>query len=96
MNLQPDAPATAQVLLPSTTSKVPSALWEMLIGSLFPRLPRPRATWLLANGSAGLVLVLLLLDPTRDLRPVFALLAVAVAFWLAVGFWPWRKQWLRS
>jgi hypothetical protein len=35
----------------------------------------PLWVWLLANGSAGVVLILLLLDPTRDLRPVFVLLA---------------------
>jgi carbon storage regulator len=35
----------------------------------------PRWVWLLANGSADVAIVLLLLDPTRDLRPVFALLA---------------------
>jgi hypothetical protein len=37
------------------------------------------------------VLVLLALDPTRDLRPVFALLAVAVGTLLAWRLWPWRK-----
>jgi hypothetical protein len=36
------------------------------------------------------VLILLAFDPTRDLRPVLTLLAVAVAFCLA-AFWPWRK-----
>jgi hypothetical protein len=47
--------------------------------------PRQRrsAAKILANGSAGLVLVLLVLDPTRDLPPVFALLAVAVGTPLA-------------
>jgi hypothetical protein len=38
----------------------------------------PPWAWLLTNGAAGVAIVLLLLDPTRDLRPVFALLAVAV------------------
>jgi hypothetical protein len=38
----------------------------------------PLWVWVLANGAAGLVLALLLIDPTRDLRPVLALLAVAV------------------
>lgn len=31
-----------------------------------------------ANGFAGIVLVLLLLDPTRPLTPIFVLLAFAV------------------
>jgi hypothetical protein len=31
-----------------------------------------------ANTAAGVVLILLAFDPTRDLRPVFVLLAVAV------------------
>jgi hypothetical protein len=44
-----------------------------------------------ANTAAGVVLILLAFDPTRDLRPVLALLAVAVAFWLAARFWPWRR-----
>jgi hypothetical protein len=51
----------------------------------------PLWVWLLANGSAGLVLVLLLIDPTRDLRPVFALLTVAVGTLVAWRFWPWGK-----
>jgi hypothetical protein len=51
----------------------------------------PLWVWLLDNGSAGLVLVLLALDPTRDLRPIFALLAVAVGTLLAWGFWPRRN-----
>jgi hypothetical protein len=34
--------------------------------------------YILANGFAGVVLVLLLLDPTRPLAPVFVLLALAV------------------
>src|SRR5262249_2214469 len=46
--------------------------------------------WLLADGSAGLVVVLLI-DPTRDLRPVFVLLAVAVGTLLAWRFCSWRK-----
>jgi hypothetical protein len=36
-----------------------------------------------ANTAAGVVLILLVFDPTRDLRPVFALLAVAVGALLA-------------
>jgi hypothetical protein len=36
--------------------------------------------------------VLLLLDPTRDLRPVLVLLAVAVGALLAWRFWPWRRR----
>ena len=51
----------------------------------------PLWVWLLANGSAGVVIVLLLLDPTRDLRPVFVLLAVAVGALFAWRFWPRRK-----
>jgi hypothetical protein len=35
--------------------------------------------YVLANGFAGVVLVLLLIDPTRPLVPVFVLLALAVA-----------------
>jgi hypothetical protein len=34
--------------------------------------------YFLANGFAGVVLVLLLLDPSRPLVPVFILLALAV------------------
>jgi hypothetical protein len=45
----------------------------------------PLWVWSLANGSVGLVLVLLI-DPTRDLQPVFALLAVAVGTLLAWRF----------
>jgi len=37
------------------------------------------------------VIVLLLIDPTRDLRPIFVLLTVAVGTVLAWRFWPWRK-----
>jgi hypothetical protein len=37
-----------------------------------------RVFYILANGLAGVVLVLLLLDPTRPLVPVFVLLALAV------------------
>jgi hypothetical protein len=44
-----------------------------------------------ANTAAGVVLILLAFDRTRDLRPVLALLAVAVAFWLPAAFWPRRK-----
>jgi hypothetical protein len=48
--------------------------------------------WLLANGVAGVAIVLLLLiDPPRDLRPVFVLLAVAVGTLFAWRFWPRRK-----
>ena len=50
--------------------------------------PRHLLLWA-ANTTAGVVLILLLFDPTRDLRPVLALLAVA--FWLAATFRPWRK-----
>jgi hypothetical protein len=37
-----------------------------------------RVFYILGSGFAGVVLVLLLLDPTRPLVPVFALLALAV------------------
>jgi hypothetical protein len=37
-----------------------------------------RTLYILANGFAGVVLILLLLDPTRPLAPVFVLLALAV------------------
>jgi hypothetical protein len=37
-----------------------------------------RVLYVLADGFAGVVLVLLLLDPTRSLAPVFVLLALAV------------------
>jgi hypothetical protein len=37
-----------------------------------------RVFYILANGFAGVVLVLLLLDPARPLAPVFVLLALAV------------------
>jgi hypothetical protein len=37
------------------------------------------------------VLILLAFDPTRDLRPVLALLAVVVGAMLAWRFWPGRK-----
>jgi hypothetical protein len=51
----------------------------------------PRWVWLLANGSAGVAILLLLIDPMRDLRPVFVLLAVAVGTLVAWRFWPRRK-----
>jgi hypothetical protein len=38
--------------------------------------------WLVANGVSGLVLVLLLLDPTRPLGPILGMLSVAVVAWL--------------
>jgi hypothetical protein len=37
-----------------------------------------RVLYFFANGFAGIVLVLLLFDPTRPLSPMFVLLAVAV------------------
>ena len=37
-----------------------------------------RALYILANGFAGVVLVLLLIDPSRPLIPIFVLLALAV------------------
>jgi hypothetical protein len=48
--------------------------------ALFPR----KWSFHLANALGGVVLVLLLLDPTGPLVPVFAVLAVAVGLlWLA-------------
>ena len=38
-----------------------------------------RVLYIIANCFAGVVVALLLLDPTRFLAPVFALLALAVA-----------------
>ena len=49
-----------------------------------------RVFYILANGFAGVVLVLLLLDPTRPLVPVFVLLALAVA--CAVVPWSLRRE----
>jgi hypothetical protein len=37
-----------------------------------------RGLYILANALAGLVLVLLVIDPTRDMTPIVALLAAAV------------------
>lgn len=37
-----------------------------------------RVQYFFANGFAGIVLVLLLLNPTRPLAPIFVLLALAV------------------
>jgi hypothetical protein len=37
-----------------------------------------RFLYILANGFAGVVLVLLVLDPSRPLVPIFILLALAV------------------
>ena len=45
----------------------------------------PLWVWLLANGSAGLVLVLLAIDLTRDLRPICILRAVPAE---ALRAWP--------
>jgi hypothetical protein len=50
----------------------------------------PLWVWLLANGSAGVVIVRLLIDPARDLWPVFVLLGVAVGTLVAWRFWPRR------
>ena len=48
-----------------------------------------RVFYIFANGLAGVVLALLLLDPTRPLAPVFVLLALAVA--CAVVPWSLRR-----
>jgi hypothetical protein len=46
-----------------------------------------KSPWLVAaNVPAGIVLVLLILDPTRDLRPMLYLLALAVGLF-AIGVW---------
>ena len=50
--------------------------------------PPARLLFWAANTAAGVVLILLAFDPTRDLWPVLGLLAVAVACWLAGGLWP--------
>jgi hypothetical protein len=49
-----------------------------------------RVLYVLANALAGIVLILLLLDPTRDLAPVFVLLALAVVCNLLSWFLRWR------
>ena len=41
-----------------------------------------RVLWSAANVLGGAVLVLLLLDPTRPLLPIFVLLGTAVVFWV--------------
>lgn len=46
-----------------------------------------RVLYCLANGFAGIVLVLLLLDPTRPLAPIFILLALAVACVVVARYW---------
>lgn len=48
-----------------------------------------RVLYFLANGFAGIVLVLLVLDPSRPLAPIFVLLALAVG--CAVVAWYWRR-----
>lgn len=48
-----------------------------------------RVLYVLANGFAGIVLVLLVLDPTRPLAAIFVLLALGVV--CAVVAWYWRR-----
>jgi hypothetical protein len=48
-----------------------------------------RVLYFFANGFAGIVLVLLLLDPSRSLAPIFVLLALAVV--CSVVAWYWRR-----
>jgi hypothetical protein len=48
-----------------------------------------RVAYVLANGIAGVVLVLLLLDPSRPLAPVFVLVSLAVV--CAVVPWFMRR-----
>jgi hypothetical protein len=40
-----------------------------------------------ANTVAAVVIVLMLVDPKRDLKPIYLLLPVAVALWLAPVVW---------
>jgi hypothetical protein len=47
-----------------------------------------RVLWSAANLLAGVVLVLLLLDPTRPLLPILGLLGVAVVLMLLPAFLP--------
>ena len=47
-----------------------------------------RVLYLLANLLGGVVLVLLLLDPTRPLAPIFVLLGLAVLFAVLPRFLP--------
>jgi hypothetical protein len=49
--------------------------------------------WLLlvADLAAAVVLVLVIIDPTRELRSVFGLLLLAVACYIAWRFWAARK-----
>jgi len=46
-----------------------------------------RVLYLFANGLAGIVLILLLLDPIRPLAPVFVLLALAVTCVIVARYW---------
>jgi len=48
-----------------------------------------RVFYFFANGFAGIVLVLLVLDPSRPLAPIFVLLALAVV--CAVVPWYLRR-----
>ena len=47
-----------------------------------------RVLYFLANLLGGVVLVLLLLDPTRPLAPIFVLLGLAVVFAVLPRFLP--------
>ena len=47
-----------------------------------------RVLYFLANLLGGVVLVLLVLDPTRPLEPVFVLLGLAVVFAVLPRFLP--------
>ena len=49
-----------------------------------------RAAYALANFLGAVALALLILDPTRDLTPVFVLLALAVVLVLAARRMPGR------
>jgi hypothetical protein len=52
--------------------------------------------YVLANLFATVVLILLALDPTRPLVPIFVLLTLAVVFILAACFLPQRPRGVRT
>jgi hypothetical protein len=57
-----------------------------------PRLPLDRIIAVIANLIVAAVIVLLLLDPGRDLTPIFLMLAVAVVLWLGPVVWRWGRK----
>jgi hypothetical protein len=46
---------------------------------------------LIADVAAAVVLILVIIDPTRDLLSVFGLLLLAVLCWIAWRIWAWRR-----